>query len=551
MRVVTVSWLLLLFCLKMYGQLGRIDGQLRYDHRYQDIEYNGNLTSILTQNPVLDLRMRGYVLSPRLLSYMVFSSLNANYVSTSNAFFSYSGSQYSWNRYNLILSVLPYSPIKATVAARENAYDVKSTSDITTVRSADRQQEQRAEISVHQVPWLPTLSLSYVRNRSYSAIGYPYDVVNQTVTFTASGATDTTGSYGLTTSMIDLRDKLSGWYDRFLTMRFSAVRALSEKHGVSISAEYEKYVGYSVLGGSIMYSAVVTSRLRATTVLSGSSVISSYSQSRSVALMQSASYIVNQNFQFGLGLSGFLGNNQRARSRDARSELYKSWTTSGNIQHRRSLAHITMLNTLTLGYSEQRYAARFQSFNTALSNSLSRPFGRFSLNGNYSLSYLHVRNSDVYDVVDNTASLILNGILPHQIRTQTDFRYRDTRYPGDATPFRNQRALFFTQRFDGSFVYQIPFTLGLAGSTNWYLSGLTGRTYQWSFNFTSTSFFARGLAVSYKYSRNYDPYYQREVPEHNASLAYRWRALSFTARFRQTTFPLRVREVQFSVTRPF
>ena len=550
-RVVTISWLLLVFCLQLYGQLGRINGQLRYEEHYQDFLYGENLTSILVKNPVLDLRMRGNILSYRIASYSLFTSLSANFISTSNDFFSYSAKQYSWNKYNFILSILPYSPIKLTLAARENSYDIKTESDYTTDHSADRQQEQRIELAVYQIPWLPTLNFSYTRNRSYVTLGYPYDVVNQTLTFTATGSTDTTGSYGLTATMVDLRDQLGGAYERYFTMQFSAARALSEKHGVDINTEYEQYTGYGVLGGSIIYSGILTNRLRVRTALSGSSALNAYSQSRTGGISQTVSYSIDQNFQCGVGLSGFLGNTQTAFASEGRRDLYKNWSASGNLQHRRMIGKITVSNTLTFGYGEQRYAARYSNFNAGLSNNVTRQVGMFSVTGNYNITFFRLRNSVSYDVVDNTAAIILSGILPHQIQTHTDLRYRDNRYPGDDTPNRNQRSIFFTQRFDGSFVYVIPFTLGLSGSANWYLAGLIGHTYGWTLNFTSPLFFVKGLSVSYVYSRGYDPYYQRELPEHNGSLAYHWRALSFTSRFRYATFPVRVREVSFSVARPF
>lgn len=494
--------------------------------------------------------MRGSVLSRRLIGYSLFSSLNVNFISTGNDFSSYSSTQYSWNRYNLILGVLPYSPVKLTLAARENAYDLKSESDLSTDHTADRQQEQRAEISVHQISWLPTLSLSYVRNRSFAAIGYPYDIVNQTLTFTATGATDTSGSYGLTTSMVDLRDRQGDGYDRFLTMQFSSARSLSIKHGLTINANYEKYTRYSVLTGTVMYSGVLTNRLRVSTALSGSSGHSMYAQSRSISLSQSASYLINQNFQCGLGISGFLGNSEVSTD-GGRRDMYKSWSTSGNVQHRRSLAGMTVSNALTLGYSEQRYLLRFHTFTASLSNNIFRQVGLFSVNANYNLSYVRIRNSAASDAVDNTAALIASGILPGQIQTQTNLRYRDNRYPGEKRSSRDQRSLFLTQRFDGSFVYVIPFTLGLSGSTNWYLSGLFGHTYGWSVTFVSPSFFVRRLSVSYIYSRSFDQHYRREVPEHNGSLSYQWRAISFTSRFRYATFPVRVREISFAISRPF
>lgn len=550
-RAAVISCLLIVLGVHGYGQLGAVDGQLRYEHRYQDFEHSGNLTRILVQNPVIDLRMRGNILSRRLMSYSVFSSLSANYVNTNNDYFSFSASQYSWNRYNIILNVLPYSPVKLTLAARENAYEITSKTELETDRTSDRLQEQRAEISVHQVPWLPTLSLSYLRNRSYSALGLAYEVVNQTLTFTASGATDTTGSYGLSASLVDLRDKRSSAYDRFLTMQFSATRALSEKHGVNVSADYEKYSGYSVLSGSAQYSAIATNKLRLTTSVSGSSGMASYSQSWSTSVSQSASYRINSNFQAGAGVTGFLATTKIAAPTIDRNERYRRWSTSWNVQHRRSFGVLTVLNGISAGYSEQRYAGRFHNFNAAFSNRFTRPLGVFSLNGDYLLSYLRMRNSVAYDVVDNTAALILGGILPYRVRTQTDLRYRDSRYPGDERPFRNQRALFFTQRFDGSFVAAIPFTVGVSGSANWYLAGLSGHTYGWSASFVSPSFFLKNLSVSYAYSRSFDPYYRQEVPEHNGSMAYHWRALTFVGRFRYASFPIRVREVQLSVARPF
>ena len=52
-------------------------------------------------------------------------------------------------------------------------------------------------------------------------------------------------------------------------------------------------------------------------------------------------------------------------------------------------------------------------------------------------------------------------------------------------------------------------------------------------------------------TRSFDPYFRREIADHNGSLMYQWRALSFQARFRYATFPVRVRDVLFSVSRPF
>jgi hypothetical protein len=540
--------LLLVFWCTSAAQLGSFSGDIRYEHRYQDYEYGGNLTKLVIKNPTVNLRLRGSILSPRLLNYSLYSSLNLYFVSTENAFFSYSSQQFSWNKYNFIANLFSYSPVRLTLAARENAYELKSGETIGT--STDRLQQQRAEISVNQVPWLPTLSLAYTRDRTYSYSGLPYDVVNQTLTFTATGATDTAGSYGLTATMSDLRDQYAGTVDRFVTMQFSASRALSARHGIELSADYEKYTGYSVLSASLSYAGTLADRLRVRSGLSASSVVSAYAQSRAVSLSQSASYRLSESLQCGVGVSGYV-NNSTYEAAAGRRETYGSWATSGNLQHRRSVAGLSMTNAFSAGYSEQRFGSRFNSFHSGLSNTLARTVGLFALTASHDLSYLRVRNGASYDVIDNSGTLVASGQLARQIRSQTDLRYRDTRYPGEETAYRDQRAIYFTQRCDGSFVYAIPFTLALSGSANWYLSGIRGHTYGWSLSFVSTSFFVRGLVVTYMYTRTYDPYYEREVPEHSGSIAYVWRAISVSARFRKATFPVQVRELQFIISRPF
>jgi hypothetical protein len=210
-----------------------------------------------------------------------------------------------------------------------------------------------------------------------------------------------------------------------------------------------------------------------------------------------------------------------------------------------------MLNTVTTGYTRQEYGERFNTFNATVMNSLTRSVGTFSLSGNYYLAYLRVRSALSYSSISNTAGLVLSGMLPRRIQSQTDIRYRDDRFPGEATSYRNQRTMSFAQRFNSSWVYRIPFSIGLSVSANWYLANVRGRTYGWIANFTSPSFFVKRLGSEYTYSRTFDPYYQREIVEHGASLAYQWRALSFGLRLRYATFPVRVREFWFNVSRPF
>jgi hypothetical protein len=91
----------------------------------------------------------------------------------------------------------------------------------------------------------------------------------------------------------------------------------------------------------------------------------------------------------------------------------------------------------------------------------------------------------------------------------------------------------------------------LSASANWYIAGLEGHTYSWSTTFASPTFFIRGLGVDYTYSRSFDPYYRQGISEHQASMSYQWRALVVSTRGRYATFPVRVREVSFKISRYF
>lgn len=539
------------FYVDSYGQIPRIGGELRYDYHYQDFLYDDNLTTIKVGNPVVDLRLMGNLLSPRIIGYSFFTSLNANFVSTNSPFFSYSSDQYTWNKYNLILNLLPYSPVKVTVAARENSYELKSNSDYAQGQNSDRSQEQRIELSANQVPWLPTFNVSLIRNRAFSVEGYPYDVVNHTLSFTATGATDTTGSYGLTGTMADFRDKSSGAYDRFLTLQFSGSREISAKQGLNVNAEYEQYTGYSVMDASAMYRAMVTNSLRSVSVLAGGVAQSTYSQTQTFSFSQSALYTINEYLQSGLGVSGIIGNGQANFSGGARRDRTGSLGTYGNLQHRRMLGRWTMLNAIAAGYNQQQYSARYNNTNVDFTTAIGRPFGQFTANANYIFSLIRIRNAVSYDVIENNANFVFSGRLSNGIQSQTDLRFRDSRYPGYSASNRDQQMLLFTQRFNGSFVLLIPFHLGLSGSANWYFTLLKGRTYAWSFSFASPAFFIRNLSADYVYSRSYDPYYQRELAEHYGSLSYQYNALVVSTRFRYSSYPVRVRELNFTASRFF
>jgi len=449
------------------------------------------------------------------------------------------------------MNVIPTSPVKLNLAFRDNDYVIKTEADQIIDRLGSRSQEQRAELSVQQVPWLPSMSLSYVRSKSFATQGVEYEILNQTLSFTASHASDTTGMYNLSVVTNTLQENFSSASDKFTSISFSASRSLAEQHHVSLTTEYNKYAGFSLLQSGLSYGGVLTDKIRIATNLSGSNSMSTFSQGLAVGLSQSVSYSINQYLQGAGGVSGFLGYSKNTIPGFERSDAYRSGGFFGNLQHRRAFAGFTMTNALSAGKSIQFQVAQFSSWNTQLSNSISKNIGSFSTSGYYNFTYTQVHNIADYSIVGNTAGIILRGTLPHNIQSQSDVRYREDRYPGNESSFRSHRNIVATQRMNGAFTFIIPFTVSVSGSANWFFTGNIGNSYGWSFNFSSPAFFLRGLMVSYVYSRNFDQYYMREIADHTGSLSFNWRALSFSSRLRYATFPVHLRQVQFIVSRPF
>jgi len=552
-RVVAISWLLLVFYLHGNAQLRTLSGELRYEHEYQDmLADNGLLTTELRRSPILSLNLTGDLISRELLTYSLFSSLNLDYNTSRNDLYEYSANQSTWNKYNLIVNVLPLFPVKLNLSARENSYNMKSNFDaLGEVQTLTREQEQRADLSVYQIPWLPTMNMSYTRNFSWTEIGEPSEVLNQTLNFGLSGSSGPGGAVSLSGVLSDFNDRIRNTDDRLFTLNFSGSKALSDQHHISVNSDYNQYSTYSNLTGSVGYSGVFSNQLRLNSGLSGNTVSAVNYEFRSAGFNEGLTYIADQNFQFGLGLRGTTGLSQSVYGDSSQSIPSSDWATSFSIQHTRPLPSLTVSNGLSLGYEVQNFGSRYRLFNAAWSNTMQIPIDRFSLIGDYTLIFNHNENSDWWNLIGNNAGIMATGTVLDRVQSQSSVRYHDEHYTGDAASFRDQQNLILNQRFTGSYTYLIPFTLGFGGSINWYFANIKGHTHSWNISFSSPSFFIRGLFANYNYARTFDVYYQKESVEQTGSLLYRWRALSFEGRFRSVSFPVRVRDFVFDIARTF
>jgi len=552
-RVVATLWLLLVFFLKGNAQLQTLSGELRYEHEYQDmLAENGLLTTELRRSPILSLNLNGILISRELLTYSLFSSLNLDYNTSRNDLYEYSANQSLWNKYNLIFNLFPLSPVKVDLSARENSYTIKSSFDqLPEVETLTREQEQRANVSVYQIPWLPTMNMAYVRTHSWTETGEPSEVLNQTLNFGLSGSSGPGGAVSLSGVLTDFNDRLRNTDDRLFTLNFTGSKALSDQHHISVNSDYNRYETYSNLTGSMGYSGVFSNQLRMNSGLSGNTVSAVNYEFRSLGFNEGLTYIADQNYQFGLGVRGTTGLSQSVYRDSTSTNPSSDVISSLAIQHTRPLSYMTISNGLSLDYEVQNFGGRYRVLNAALSNNMQVPVGQFSLIGDYTFQFNHNENSDWWNLLSNNAGIIANGAILERIQTQTGIRYHDEHYTGDVASFRDQRNLILSQRFNSSYTYLIPFTLGFGGSVNWYFANIKGHTHSWNLSFSSPSFFLRGLFANYTYTRTFDVYYQRESVEQTGSLLYRWRALSFEGRFRSVSFPVRVRDFVFDVSRTF
>ncbi|HTK81353.1 MAG TPA: hypothetical protein VL633_03605 [Bacteroidota bacterium] len=551
-RVVTIVCVLLVIQQYCDAQSPVVRGELRYEHQYQDyLPDGGNLSTSLRQGPGINLNILGNILSKRILTYSLFTSLAMNFSSTRSDNMLSTNSQYNWNTYNLIVNLLPYSRTKFDLSARDNVVDIKSKYDITESHGRTRQQEQRIAFSLDEVPELPTTTLSYTRNRSWAPLGEPSEQLSQQYTFGFASSHGTTASVGFSGSLNDITERYTNFHERLLTLNLTGTKQLSERHSLSINSDYNKYTAYSNLRGSIGYSGQVSDRVRLGASVSGLSFSSAYTVGRTGSAAGSVTYGFNEHFQAAFNINGSTGITKVSSLSFARTYLSNEFGSTVALQHNRNLGSLALSNNVTFGYVLQEYIDRYRIFNGAISNGIQLPLGLFSISGDYTFTFSHTRNAEVWNRIGNNAGLIVNGTVLGNVKSNSSLRYRDDHYNGDISSYRNQQNLLLSQSFDGSFYYAIPFNLGVGSTVNWYYASIRGHTHGWHVSFSSPEFFLRGLFASYVYTRTFDPYYTREIAEHNASLRYQWRALMFQARFHYATFPVRVRDFWFSVSRPF
>lgn len=534
------------------GQITSMGGEVRYQHQYQDVVGERAMATSLRRSPQFSLTANGNIVAPQLAMFSLRTSLLADYTSSHSGVNSSSTRQYLWDYYDLNLFFLQYAPVKFDITVRENLLKSRSESGAENIFSAGvRRQEQRISVSSYRVPELPSTTASYERTRSWSILQEPFDQVTERYSMAVASANGST-TLNLGGSYNDVREKFSGFRSRYTSLQFLGTKDFSDVNRMDVTADYDRYDGYSSLNGAATFSGELDEQLKLYSSAYGRTTSSMFLTSTMIGASQGVQFIQDEHWRYNAGVNARTGRELRTVQGGTVKERPLDWGGNASIQHARSFGFASMSNSIHLSYNVQRIREGRRTLSGGLSNGVQTGLGSFVLSASHGISTGYVTDGKTTRYqTSNVADAALNGRIAGRVQSQTSANFNDDRYSGDVGFYRNNRMLQARQGLNASFVSIIPFSLSASGSVTWYFAGLSGRLYGWTVAFTSGSFFLSGLNLDYRYSRTFDPYFRVEIVEHQMQIHYQWRALTFEVRMRQHQLQDRRRDVWFSVARPF
>ncbi len=550
-RVLTIALALGVLTGGVRGQITSISGELRYQHQYQDVLSGDILSRSLRQSPMLSLNAGGNIIAPQLVLFNLSTSLAADFNDTRSGLYSFQGKQYLWDYYNLSMGLLQYSPVKVNIMARENVLKARSDQGVSDILSTGvRRQEQQVELSTYKIKALPSTSIAYGRDRSWSIDGTPYNQINERYSLgmsTSNGGS----SVALNGSISDMREQYSGLRSRYSTLQFFATRNFGEDNRLDIDADYDRYDDFSVMSGNGTFTGSLNEQVRLYSSVYARNSSSAFSSSDYIGVSQGVQVLQDPNWRYSASVSVKKGKDVRLVRGERRKDQTFEWSNTASVQNTRALGFGNLSNSLSVSYSRQRFLVDQQSLSGGFSSGIQSTVGPMSITAGYGLSGGVIVDGGRRYRINNTFNLTSGGTVTARLQSETSVYYNDDRYSGNVGYFNNQRSLQARQSFVAPFTVLIPFNLAAGGSVTWLYYGLVGRTYGWNVTFNSSSFFLMGLSAYYRYSRTFDPYYVRESVEQNLQFKYQWRALLFEIRLREYRVRDRIREFWFSLARPF
>lgn len=552
-RVKNIIWLWIVLYYPLYSQITSINGELRYDHQYQDAKSSSLYSSYVRKNPQLVLGTSGYIYSPYIASFSLRTSLNASYNSANSGGLFYSSKQYFFNFYDLNLDVLTNYVLKFNFSARDAR--VESNNNLYNFGSGlskYRQQQQGFSVSTERISFLPTTNFVYRRTHNWSEV--PFINFNETqneynLNFVSAGLNSSVSVNG---SLNDSYEKFSGRSFKYFLIRLNGNKEFDKNRRMDVNAEYYKYDNSMALSGSGVLAQLVGEKFRMNSTLSARNFTTSSSYAFFGGLGQNVQYLYNENFNFFLNMNGQV-NQDIYKTENVQNKNYdRNLGSSFSFSHMRNIAPISFSNNVSVSYSHQSGSFASRSTSVGLNNSIQSSYSDFNISGNQEISYSRVRGYLGREEINNSANITVSGILPYNIHSQTGIDYRDERLLNNLELRRKLRMLRFQQQLNTSMYYYIPFSIGLSGNVNMSLNNNSYQTYGWNLYLSSSNFFLTNLTMGYRFSWTSNPYNQRNATiEQAAEFTYQWRALSFQLRLQEFRYIDRRREIWFSVTRPF
>jgi hypothetical protein len=402
---------------------------------------------------------------------------------------------------------------------------------------------------VDRVQYLPRLNFSYIRNKAWSLEGASFDQRSDQYNFSAYSRNGSNGYASVVGSLSDFHERSIGFSEKILTIQFDGSQTVAEGHTVTLGSEFDRYDNYSSLTGGLSYAALLSPWLGVNTGLSGQNSSSRNFSYYSAGLAQGVRVTLDEHFRLGVRGSASTGASISQRLLVPVRIPNDRWEGSFDVGHVRTLGGVSVTNNLVLTYGKFEYLDPFSYYSLVFSNGANTTVGKFSVNGTYNFSY-HKNNSTLaWQSWENTALLNINGTLPWLIQSQTMADYRSVQYSGFAVTASDLSSVKFSETLGRSFAHLIPYTIRLRGSVQYFYRGVSGRTYSFGASFQSPRFFINNLTASYIFRRDYDPFYRILTINHDATLTYRWRLLSFQAGYFERIEFSRIRQVRFTMER--
>lgn len=330
---------------KSYAQFKYFGGELKFESQYQDVLNGDRYSTSFRRNPMFAINTAGDIFSPRLFYFTARTTVNGNYSNSRNGDNFYNIKQYFWDYYNVDVAMFQYSPLKINLSAREGEFTSESQYSAVKHFSNSRRQEQRVSLATHQFPFLPTTTVSMQQTRSWALGTDPYDLRSQQFSAGIS-ASRGNSSMSMSTSLSKMNDVYANTREQYYSVMFQGAQELNDFHKIDVSSEYYRYVCFSSLAGSALYTGTLNSQFGVSTNVTGNASSGTSYSSTSLGVGQLVQFVQDENFRYNANYS--IKTSQEVYDNNGIKSPYASsdWNTGVGASHGRSIGFASISNSI-------------------------------------------------------------------------------------------------------------------------------------------------------------------------------------------------------------